>query len=73
MLQQYNDKNDTIQIYVGDRLYTRKEAKVSVFDSSVQGGDAIWEGLRLYNGSIMCLDRHLHRLHESAKARKSVV
>lgn len=68
MLQQYNDKNDTIQIYVGDRLYTRKEAKVSVFDSSVQGGDAIWEGLRLYNGSIMCLDRHLHRLHESAKA-----
>ncbi|MDH5368349.1 MAG: aminotransferase class IV [Cyclobacteriaceae bacterium] len=68
MLQQYNSKNDTIQIYVGDRLYPREEAKVSVFDSSVQGGDAIWEGLRLYNGAIMCLDRHLHRLHESAKA-----
>jgi len=53
---------------VGDRLYPRNEAKVSVFDSSVQGGDAVWEGLRVYDGRIFCLDRHLERLLSSAKA-----
>jgi branched-chain amino acid aminotransferase len=68
MLQQYNPKNEHIQIWVGNRLYPRNEAKVSVFDSSVQGGDAVWEGLRVYNGKIFCLDRHLDRLHASAKA-----
>lgn len=53
---------------MGDRLYPRNEAKVSVFDSSVQGGDAVWEGLRVYDGRIFCLDRHLERLLSSAKA-----
>lgn len=68
MLQPYNPENENIQIWVGDRLYHRKEAKVSVFDSSVQGGDAIWEGLRVYKEGIIHLDQHLTRMHESAKA-----
>ncbi|MEM9325522.1 MAG: aminotransferase class IV [Bacteroidota bacterium] len=68
MLQTYNAKNADIQVWVGDRLYPRGEAKVSVFDSSVQGGDAIWEGLRVYREGIFSLDRHLRRLRESAKA-----
>jgi len=68
MLQQYNPKNENILIWVGNRLYPRNEAKVSVFDSSVQGGDAVWEGLRVYEGKIFCFDRHLERLHASAKA-----
>jgi len=67
MLQQRNPKNENIKIYVKDRLYPRAEAKVSVFDSSVQGGDAVWEGLRVYPEGIVCLDKHLTRLHESAK------
>jgi len=68
MLQQFNPKNADIQIFVKDRLHPREEAKISVFDSSVQGGDAVWEGLRVYRGKIFCLDRHLQRLRESAKA-----
>ena len=68
MLQKFNKKNTNLQIWVGDRLYRRHEAKVSVFDSSVQGGDAVWEGLRLYKEGLFCLDRHLKRLFESAKA-----
>jgi len=67
MLQKANPKNDTIQVYVKDRLYPRSQAKVSVFDSSVQGGDAVWEGLRVYPEGIVCLDKHLTRLQESAK------
>lgn len=61
-------RNADIFIFVGDRLYPRNEAKVSVFDSLVQGGDGIWEGLRLVNGKIHALDKHLERLYDSAKA-----
>ncbi|MCG8308150.1 MAG: aminotransferase class IV [Cytophagales bacterium] len=68
MLQQYNPKNADILVHVNGVLLSRKDAKVSVFDSVVQGGDAVWEGLRVYEGGILCLDRHLNRLHESAKA-----
>ncbi len=67
MLQKFNPKNEDIQIFVGDKLYPRNEAKVSVFDSSVQGGDAVWEGLRVYDGKIFCLHKHLARLQASAK------
>ncbi|MEQ9466385.1 MAG: aminotransferase class IV [Ekhidna sp.] len=68
MLQQYNPKNKDIQVWVGDQLYHRNEAKVSVFDSSVQGGDTVWEGLRVYKEGILHLERHLDRMYESAKA-----
>lgn len=68
MRQFFHPKNENIQIWVGDRLYPRNEAKVSVFDSSVQGGDAVWEGLRVYPKGILHLDRHLDRLYASAHA-----
>jgi len=68
MLQQYNPKNENIIIHVGGKLLPRNEAKVSVFDSVVQGGDAVWEGLRVYKEGIFCFNKHLLRLHESAKA-----
>ncbi len=68
MLQQFNPRNQDIQIFVRDQLYSRTEAKVSVFDSVVQGGDAVWEGLRVYKKGIFLLDRHLDRLFYSAKA-----
>jgi len=68
MLQQYDPRNADILVYVGDKLVNRNDAKVSVFDSSVQGGDAVWEGLRVYNGTVFCLGMHLQRLKESAHA-----
>lgn len=67
MLQKSNPKNDHIKIFVKDKLYSREEAKVSVFDSSVQGGDAVWEGLRVYPEGIVSLTPHLDRLFASAK------
>ncbi|MEP5612018.1 MAG: aminotransferase class IV [Cyclobacteriaceae bacterium] len=68
MLQKYNPKNENIQVWVGDQLYHRNEAKVSVFDSSVQGGDTVWEGVRVYKEGLLHLDRHINRMFESAKA-----
>lgn len=67
MLQKFDERNSKIKVFIGDRLYERQDAKVSVFDSSVQGGDAVWEGLRIYSGKIFCFDRHVRRLQESAK------
>jgi branched-chain amino acid aminotransferase group I len=61
-------KNENIQIYIDGQLFPREEAKISVFDSTVQGGDAVWEGLRVYNGRIFMLDAHLDRMIDSARA-----
>jgi branched-chain amino acid aminotransferase group I len=60
-------RNRDIVIHVNGELVPRAEAKVSVFDSSVQGGDAVWEGLRVYKGRIAALEGHLQRLQNSAK------
>jgi len=68
MLQKFNPKNENIQVWIGDKLYPRQEAKISVFDSTVQGGDAVWEGLRIYKEGVFCLEQHLNRMQESAKA-----
>ena len=68
MLQKFNPKNENIKVWVGDQLYDRDQAKGSVFDSSVQGGDTVWEGLRVYKNGILHLDKHLDRMYESAKA-----
>lgn len=67
-MQTYNPKNADLKIYVGGEILPRDAAKVSVFDSVVQGGDAVWEGLRVYDGRVFMLDRHLDRLVASAKA-----
>lgn len=61
-------RNADILVHVGGELLPRKQAKVSVFDSSVQGGDAVWEGLRIYDGRVAELEAHLDRLLDSAKA-----
>ena len=61
-------RNNNILVNINGRLYPREDAKVSVFDSSVQGGDAVWEGLRIYNGKIFMLDAHIRRMINSAKA-----
>lgn len=67
MQQKFYPQNEHIQVFIKDRLYHRSEAKVSVFDSSVQGGDAVWEGVRIYQGKIFSLDEHVERLLASAK------
>lgn len=60
--------NKNLLAWVGDEILPRDDAKVSVFDSIVQGGDGVWEGLRVYNGKIFKLEEHLDRMFDSAKA-----
>src|ERR1700730_14134116 len=68
MLQQFNEKNRDLIVNINGRLVHRDEAGISPFDSAVQGGDAVWEGLRLYDGRIFKLNEHLDRLERSARA-----
>jgi branched-chain amino acid aminotransferase len=68
MLQQFNEKNRDLIVNINGRLVHRDEAGISPFDSAMQGGDAVWEGLRLYNGRIFKLREHLDRLERSARA-----
>ena len=68
MLQHFNEKNRDLLININGAVLHRDKAGVSPFDSAVQGGDAVWEGLRLYNGRIFKLNEHLARLRRSADA-----
>jgi branched-chain amino acid aminotransferase len=68
MLQTFDPRNADLIVNVNGRLVHRNEAGVSPFDSAVQGGDAVWEGLRLYHGRIFRLREHLERLRHSALA-----
>src|ERR1035441_5213859 len=68
MLQTFDERNRDLIVNVGGDLTHRDKAAISPFDSAVQGGDAVWEGLRLHGGRIFGLEAHLARLRNSAKA-----
>lgn len=68
MLQTFNEKNRDLLVNINGELVHRDQAGVSPFDSAVQGGDAVWEGLRVYDGRVFKLAEHLDRLVSSAKA-----
>ena len=68
MLQEYDERNRDLRININGDLRHRDQAGISPFDSAVQGGDAVWEGLRLYRGRIFKLNEHLARLRASAEA-----
>jgi len=68
MLQQFHEKNRDLLVNINGKLVHRDQAAISPFDSAVQGGDAVWEGLRVYRGRIFRLIEHLDRLRDSAVA-----
>ncbi|CAN5877483.1 branched-chain-amino-acid transaminase [soil metagenome] len=68
MQQTFDEANRDLIVNVAGRLVHRDQAGVSPFDSVVQGGDAVWEGLRLYDGRIFKLHEHLARMRRSAHA-----
>lgn len=68
MKQSFDERNRDLVVNIDRDLLPRDEAGVSPFDSVVQGGDGVWEGLRLYQGRVFRLIPHLDRLRNSAKA-----
>ena len=68
MLQKFDERNRDLIVNINGELIHRDNAGISPFDSAVQGGDAVWEGLRLYDGRIFKLHEHLDRLERSARS-----
>jgi branched-chain amino acid aminotransferase len=68
MLQKFDERNRDLIVNINGQLVHRDNAGISPFDAAVQGGDAVWEGLRLYNGRIFKLHEHLDRLERSARS-----
>jgi branched-chain amino acid aminotransferase len=68
MLQKFDERNRNLIVNINGQLVHRDKAGISPFDSAVQGGDAVWEGLRLYKGRVFKLHEHLDRLERSARA-----
>src|SRR5216117_2238162 len=68
MLQKFDERNRDLIVNINGQLVHRDKAGISPFDSAVQGGDAVWEGFRLYKGRIFKLHEHLDRLEHSARA-----
>lgn len=68
MKQSFRPENADLQVWIDGKLLHRDDAKISVFDSLVQGGDGCWEGLRVYDGRVFKLSEHLERLRHSALA-----
>ncbi len=66
MLQTFDPRNQDLIVNINGQLVHRDQAGVSPFDSAVQNGDAVWEGLRLYPQGIFKLHEHLDRLEKSA-------
>ena len=60
-------RNSEILVYINGKFYPRQDASISVFDSGFLLGDGVWEGIRLLNGELVCLDEHLERLFFGAK------
>ena len=61
-------RNENVKIYINGSFYNRENAQISVFDSGFLVGDGIWEGLRLHNGKLAFLNKHLDRLFAGASA-----
>ena len=59
-------RNAAAMVSLNGRLVARREATVSIFDGGFAVGDGVWEGLRLHNGALLFLNRHLDRLYEGA-------
>ena len=59
-------RNETIKIFINGELITRKDAKITVFDSGYLIGDGVWEAFRLHKGVLVFLDLHLKRLWQTA-------
>jgi branched-chain amino acid aminotransferase len=63
-----DSRNKDIKIFINGKLFPRRDAKISVFDSGYLVGDGVWEAMRLHNGVLVFLELHLDRLWQGAAA-----
>lgn len=64
----YDERNNSIKVYINGHFFQRNDAKISVFDSGYLVGDGIWEAIRLVKGTLIFFDDHMERLWTASKA-----
>ncbi|KPK85528.1 MAG: branched-chain amino acid aminotransferase [Phycisphaerae bacterium SM23_33] len=57
-----------MKVWLNGKLVDKAKACVSVFDHGLLYGDGVFEGIRVYNGTIFQCEAHLDRLFASAEA-----
>src|SRR5205807_9832097 len=60
----------TPKIYISGKYYDKPDAKISVYDHGLLYGDGVFEGIRIYEGKVFRLERHVERLYDSARSIK---
>jgi branched-chain amino acid aminotransferase len=55
------------KVWINGKLFDKAEAKISVFDHGLLYGDGVFEGIRIYSGTVFRLREHIERLYESAR------
>ena len=65
-----DQRNKNIIIYINGEFFPRNEAKISVFDSGFLLGDGVWEGIRLHNGKLCFIEKHIQRLFHGTEKLK---
>ena len=58
----------SLKIYISGKLYSKEDAKISVYDHGLLYGDGVFEGMRSYDGKVFRHEEHLERLYASARA-----
>lgn len=53
------------KVYINGKLYDKADAKISVYDHGLLYGDGVFEGIRIYDGKIFRLRKHVDRFYES--------
>jgi branched-chain amino acid aminotransferase len=57
-----------MKVWMNGELVDQQDAKISVFDHCLLYGDGVFEGIRIYNGTIFQCAAHMDRLLASAEA-----
>ena len=57
-----------MKVWIDGQIMDGAQARIPVLDHGLLYGDGVFEGLRLYNGRVFRLEKHLQRLQTSARA-----
>lgn len=57
-----------LKVYINGEFYEKQDARISVYDHGLLYGDGVFEGIRVYNGTIFRCKEHIDRLFASARA-----
>jgi len=57
-----------MKVWLDGKLVDKADAAINVYDHGLLYGDGVFEGIRVYNGTIFECDAHVDRLFDGARA-----